>query len=82
MPALGLALGVLEREGEDALGSLDGLLALLGIGLESLVDGIKGRRGRESVWTDPHELVKLSFEAGRDQETVNEPFLRDMIGIC
>lgn len=44
MPALGLAGLVLEGEGEDGAGALDGLLGLGLVG-ESGLDGVKGLGG-------------------------------------
>lgn len=50
VPALGGASLVGEGEGEDALGGLDSGLALLGVGLERVVDQVKGSGRRERVW--------------------------------
>lgn len=50
VPALLLALAVLQVEGDDGLGLLDGILALGGIGLERLVDRVKGGGGGEGIW--------------------------------
>lgn len=52
MPALCLAGLVLQGEGIDALGLLDGFLAVCLIG-EGVVDGVKGGRGRELVYPSP-----------------------------
>lgn len=50
MPALSLAGSVLEGKGVDTVALLNGVLALLVAGAESLADGVEGRRGRELVY--------------------------------
>lgn len=50
VPALLLAGLVLEGEGEDGVGLLDGALALGLVALEDGVDGVERRRGGELVW--------------------------------
>lgn len=49
VPALLLALGVLQVEGDDGLGRVDGVLALALVGLEGLVDGVERGGGGEGV---------------------------------
>lgn len=49
MPALRLAGLVLQGKSVDALGLLDGVLAVCFVG-EGVVDGVKGDRGRELVY--------------------------------
>lgn len=49
VPALGLAGLVLQGEGEDGIGLLDGVLAR-GFSVESGVDHIKGLGGGECSW--------------------------------
>ena len=48
-PALGLAGGVLEGEGEDGVALLQGILAVGLAGVEGGVDGVEGRRRGELV---------------------------------
>ena len=49
MPALCLAGLVLQREGVDAAGLLDGIFPVGFAGVQGFVDGVEGRRGRELV---------------------------------
>ena len=49
VPAGLLALLVLQIEGNDGLGLVDGVLALGGIGLERLVDRVEGGGGRQGI---------------------------------
>lgn len=49
VPALLLALGVLQVEGDNGLGRVDGILTLGLVGLEGLVDGVERGGGGEGV---------------------------------
>lgn len=49
VPTLGLALWVLEREGEDAFALFDGCGLFLGVRREGLADDVEGCGGREVV---------------------------------
>ena len=49
VPALGLASLVLQGESEDGTALLDGILAIGLRRVESLVDGVEGRGGREAI---------------------------------
>ena len=59
MPALGLAGGVLEGECEDGVALLDGVLLVRLAGVQSVIDGIEGRGGRELVCTRSSTLAEL-----------------------
>jgi hypothetical protein len=50
VPALFLAVLVLDVEGDDGLGSVDGLLATSLIGLEGLVDGVERGGGGVRIY--------------------------------
>ncbi len=56
VPALGLASGVLEVEGEDGVALLDGVLLVCGVA-EGVVDGVKGGRGGELVCCSIRSLI-------------------------
>lgn len=49
VPALLLATGVLEVEGNNHLGLADGVLALSLVGLERVADHVERSRGREFI---------------------------------
>lgn len=49
VPALLLALRVLQVESDDGLGLVDGILAVGVVRLESLVDHVEGGGGREGI---------------------------------
>lgn len=92
VPALLLTLGVLQVEGDDGLGGVDGVLALALVGLEGLVDGVERGGGGEGICVERRKLSASWFwswdlqyatdaaraERSRD-EMVDVPFLRDMV---
>ena len=49
VPAVGVAGGVLQREGEDGAAFLDRVLAARVVGRQRGVDGVEGRGGGEGV---------------------------------
>jgi hypothetical protein len=70
VPALDLAGGVLNVEGEDGVALLDGVLLVGGIG-EGGLDGVEGGRGGELVWTGdtlvtvPGAIAVATWSGGR-----------------
>jgi hypothetical protein len=80
VPAVGLACGVLQCEGEDGVALLDRCLALTLIGRKGRVDGIKGLGGRELVWNAMSEIVFPSRVIGNcGNLSLHVPFLRDIV---
>jgi hypothetical protein len=65
VPLRGLTSLVLELEGEDSVGLLDGVLSVSLVVLEDSVDGIECRGGWESRWIEvslpqEHSIVEPS----------------------
>jgi hypothetical protein len=93
VPALGLAGGVLEGEGEDGVALLHGILAVGLAGVQGLVDLVEGRGGGELVCLG----VSYWTVAGAERSVARElhvcieqrdsigwsglPFLRDIVAI-
>ena len=74
VPAVGVAGGVLQREGEDGAAFLDRVLAARVVGRQRGVDGVEGRGGGEGV-------CGLVSSRGREGRLgVCGPFLRDIVG--
>lgn len=71
VPALLLAVGILDRERDNGLGLVDGLLARGLVALEGLVDHVERGGGGESVWA-------VSIACGGTTGG-SVPFLRDMM---
>lgn len=73
MPAVGVAGGVLQREGEDGAALLDRVLAARVVGRQRGVDGVEGRGGGEGV-------CGLVSSRGREGQLGGcGPFLRDIV---
>jgi hypothetical protein len=72
VPALLLAVGVLDGERDNSLGLVDSLLARGLVALEGLVDHVERSGGGESVWT-------VSIACGGGTTGGSVPFLRDMM---
>lgn len=65
VPALGLAGRVLQREGEDGVAQLQGLLAVRLARGQDAVDGVEGGRGRELV-CERWVLARAAFTGSAD----------------
>ena len=73
VPAVGVAGGVLQREGEDGAAFLDRVLAARVVGRQRGIDGVEGRGGGEGV-------CGLVSSRGREGQLGGcGPFLRDIV---